>query len=176
LSVRSLLDQTHESFSIMSSSTRKARYDQEGGCVAEYIRLGKESQYYDEGEVARRRDAARGQAAKVRAYTIGGNQIGLAGLGPPGDPHFPAQYNVEAALNSTHWVRHATQQELETDHRWFRKLDWQPHTIVHDNGTFLPHEDIGKYGSFVTVLQQSTDEGSSSGSTNQRLACATCGL
>ena len=91
---------------------------------------------------------------RVRAYTMGGVQVGLAGLGPKGDPYFRADYTVREVLNSIHWIRVATEEEIQRDpKKWYRELEWQPLSVVHCCGSAaFPHEFIGQYGTVVTVM------------------------
>ncbi len=98
---------------------------------------------------------------RVRAYTMEGLQVCLAGLGQ-GDEEltFPTCYLVGDALGSPHWIYRAEKGDqgcpagfkIGSTGKWLL-LPWTPKAVVHHNGTkAAPDHPIGLYGTMVTVL------------------------
>ena len=94
--------------------------------------------------------------SRVFAYTAGGVQCCLAGVGEGDDLlTFPMNYLVGSALEaSQHWVRFATEAELSDDStRWWRPLEFQPTAVIFASGVIAAAGDaIGLDGSRVTVV------------------------
>jgi hypothetical protein len=110
-------------------------------------------------ELIQQREAVfKDRDSRVRAFTFAGVQVCLAGLGEKGTENeftFPACYNVQSALDSPHWIRKATAEELQESSDWWRRITFQPMCIIHGNGTPAVAEDpIGLHGCHVTVLAQ----------------------
>ena len=96
------------------------------------------------------------KSSRVFAYTVGGVQCCLAGVGEGDDLlTFPMNYLVESALVSPHWVRFATEAERSDDStRWWRPLEFQPTAVIFASGAIAAPEDaIGLEGLSVTVVQ-----------------------
>ena len=99
----------------------------------------------------------RDHARRIRVYTTGGIQIGLAGVGQ-GDKAltFPANFLCGDALKSRHWIREATTQELEQDSRWYRILTQTetPSKLAHQVGDVLaiPEDYMGQYGDTMIAM------------------------
>ena len=76
------------------------------------------------------------KSSRVFAYTVGGVQCCLAGVGEGDDLlTFPMNYLVGSALVSQHWVRFATEAELSDDStRWWRPLEFQPTAVIFASG------------------------------------------
>ena len=95
-------------------------------------------------------DAKNDKKTRVKVYTTSGVQIGLAGVGE-GDNRltFPRHYQVKDALQSPHWVRHATAEEIASTPasvmvRWWRLSEVLPTTIVFSDGSVAsPTDPIG---------------------------------
>ena len=81
--------------------------------------------------------AAANRESRVRAYTLDGVQVGLAGVGE-GDQRltFPACYLVGDALRAPaeHWVRFASAEEEAQTGRWYAPAGFQPAALVYENG------------------------------------------
>ena len=79
-------------------------------------------------------------AQRVKVYTFGGTLIGLAGVGHgPDILSFPRSYIVGDALQSPHWVRLSTHEELSMDPlRKFQILSQErsPRFVIFDTGEF----------------------------------------
>ena len=67
---------------------------------------------------------------------------------------FPWRYEVRAALESTEWLRQATEEELaHNPTKRFVDLGWQPEAILNSEGSLLhAKEAIGSTRRDVTVL------------------------
>ena len=97
---------------------------------------------------------------RVRVYTTGGTQIGLAALGERSEAlAFPAHWNVGIALESKKWARLATAEELAEDPWPLRFLpdEERPSYLVHKDGSVaFGSQCIGLKGDIlqaVTVAQ-----------------------
>ena len=68
---------------------------------------------------------------------------------------FPWSYEVRAALESTEWLRQATEEELaDNPKKPFVDLGWQPQAILNSEGSLLhAKEELGSTGRDVTVLR-----------------------
>ena len=94
------------------------------------------------------------RGTRVTAYTVGGTQVSL-----PGMLSFPGHWTAKQTLNSGPWSRHATQDELQTDSRWWCMLNFTPRAIVHGNGKPACDDDrIDLFGTHVTVLAQEAEQ------------------
>ena len=99
------------------------------------------------------------RAPRVRVYTLGGVQIGLAGMGcGPDKLTFPQRFPVGQALSSPNWVRFATIEERAQGVGTDGVVVYdgrRPSTIVYKDGTTAdPSEPIGFGGGTVTALAQ----------------------
>ena len=112
---------------------------------------------------------------RVKIYTIGGVQIGLAGVGEKDERlTFPAGWTFSELLACPpqHWIRFATEDELEEaicngeSPRWYRFLsDCQEHipkSFIHgepSNGKIAySNERLGLYGTTVTAMTQPLEQ------------------
>ena len=102
--------------------------------------------------------AAANGKSRVRAYTLDGVQVGLAGVGE-GDKRltFPAYYLVGDALRSpaAHWLRFASAEEEAQTGRWYAPAGFRPAAVVYENGVIAePIWPVGLEGCTVSVLAQ----------------------
>ena len=101
-----------------------------------------------------RNEAEADRDSRVVAYTAGGVQCGIAGVGEGENLlTFPRRYRVGAALSSPHWVRFATEAELSDDSTYWRPLEFQPTAVIFASGNMAAAEDaIGLEKLTVTVV------------------------
>ena len=102
--------------------------------------------------------AAANRESRVRAYTLDGVQVGLAGVGQ-GDQRltFPACYLVGDALraNAEHWLRFASAEEAAQTGRWYAPSGFQPAAIVYESRVVAESIwPIGLKGCTVSVLAE----------------------
>ena len=117
-----------------------------------------------------RQRAKRDPSRRIRVYTPGGTQIGLAEVGQ-GDNAltFPATFLCGDALKGV-WIREATTQELEQDSLWFRPLTQAetPSKLTHQvqgggvPAAASPEDYMGQYGDTMTAAITMTAETQSS--------------
>ena len=54
------------------------------------------------------------------------------------------RFRVQGVVPDKIWIRFATPVELREDHKWWRKLEFIPRAIVHENGLrALPDDMVG---------------------------------
>ena len=102
--------------------------------------------------------AAANRESRVRAYTLDGVQVGLAGVGE-GDQRltFPAGCIVGDALRApaAYWLRFASAEEEAQTGRWYAPAGFQPAAVVYENGTLADSVwPIGLEGCTVSVMAQ----------------------
>ena len=100
------------------------------------------------------RAATADRRTRVVAWTLGGERVGLAGVGEGTQKlSFPSCYEVGAALRSPHWARALTPTGASAARE--QPLGWRPKAIVFRTGRVAAeHEPIGLEGPEVTVLPQ----------------------
>ena len=100
---------------------------------------------------------------RIRIYTFGGTQIGLAGVGQGEEAlTFPAHWDVKDCLDapSLHWIRFATPEEKQETPagfipQWWRHLEEEhvPRRLVYSNHTYAePGMPLGMYGTVVHAV------------------------
>ena len=100
---------------------------------------------------------------RIRIYTFGGTQIGLAGVGQGEEAlTFPAHWDVQDCLvaPSLHWIRFSTPEEKQETPAGFTPMWWRhleeehvPIRFVYSNGTVAePGMPLGMYGTVVHAV------------------------
>ena len=90
---------------------------------------------------------------RITVNTMGGQPIGLAGLGSPAeDLNFPPDFTIGAALRSPHWVRFATEEERSLTRTRLHALESCPTALIHKGGIRgVPHDFMGLWGTTLTA-------------------------
>ena len=97
----------------------------------------------------------RDRETRVKAYTIAGRHVGLAGVGEGNQKlTFPAWYLVRDALASPHWITMDVPAGFATPY----EITFQPRSIIFVNAKIAePDDPIGLFGPVVTVWEQATE-------------------
>ena len=107
-----------------------------------------------------RRDAFHDRVSRVKVYTTGGTQIGLAGVGENANRlTFPRNWRVGTALHeSSAWIRFSTHEELsESPEQWWQVSEVQPQFLAHCDGCRAwPEHEMGLVGLTMTASIQTT--------------------
>ena len=95
------------------------------------------------------------QSMRVRAYNMNGDVVCWNGCQDSIDPWtLPAHIDISTLLGIEDWVKYTGTADGE-GRRW-QPLGWQPKAVLHSNGAVaMPNEQLGTYGTTVTVLPSS---------------------